>query len=90
LFHYYATEDSQLRWKLPNREVRRENLAKIRATWMHTHEAVSIFQQIELEGWGWAQSLCFFPFFHNIFYLVHFYATEDSQLHWKLPNREVR
>jgi hypothetical protein len=51
-------------------------------------EAVTISKQIQLEGWDWAQPLYLFEFFQNLFYLVHFHATEDSQLHWKLPNRE--
>ena len=52
-------------------------------------EAVTISKQIQLEGWDWAQPLHLFEFFQNLSYLVHFYATGDSQLHWKLLNREV-
>jgi hypothetical protein len=53
-------------------------------------ETVPVSKSIELEGWGWTRSLRPFWFFQNIFHLVHFYATEDSQSRWKLPNREVR
>jgi hypothetical protein len=51
-------------------------------------EAVTISKQIQLEGWDWAQLLFLFEIFQNLSYLVHFYATGDLQLHWKLPNCE--
>jgi hypothetical protein len=51
-------------------------------------EAVAISKQIELDGWEWAQPLHLFEFFQNLPYLVHLYATGDSQLHRKSPNRE--
>jgi hypothetical protein len=52
-------------------------------------EAVTISQQIELEGWRMAQSLYLFEFFQNLPYLVNLYATVDSQSHPKLPNRDA-
>jgi hypothetical protein len=51
-------------------------------------EAVAVSKQIELEGWGLAQPLHPFEFFQNLPYLVHLYATGDSQSHPKLPNRD--
>ena len=51
-------------------------------------EAVTISKQIQLEGWDWAQPLHLFEFFQNLSYLVHFYATGDSQLHRKPLNHE--
>jgi hypothetical protein len=51
-------------------------------------EAVTISKRIQLEGWDWAQPLHPFEFLKNLSYLVHFHATGDSQLHWKLPNHE--
>ena len=51
-------------------------------------EAVTISKRIELEGWGLAQPLYLFKFFQNLPYLVHLYATGDSQSHLKLPNLE--
>jgi hypothetical protein len=44
-------------------------------------ETVAISERIELEGFG---------FFQSLFCLVHFHATEDSQLHRNLPNGETR
>jgi hypothetical protein len=51
-------------------------------------EAVAVSKQIELEGWGLAQPLHLFEFFQNLPYLVHLYATGDSQSHPKSPNRD--
>jgi hypothetical protein len=51
-------------------------------------EAVAVSKQIELKGWGLAQPLYLFEFFQNLPYLVHLYATRDSQSHPKSPNRE--
>jgi hypothetical protein len=50
----------------------------------YTHlEEVAISKQIEPEGWRLAQPLHPFEFFRNLLYLVHLYATEDSQSHRK-------
>jgi hypothetical protein len=38
-------------------------------------ETATISKQIELERWGWAQTLHLFVFSQNIFYLVHFHAS---------------
>jgi hypothetical protein len=51
-------------------------------------EVVAISKQIELEGWGLAQPLHIFEFFQNLPYLVHLYATGDSQSHQKSPIRD--
>jgi hypothetical protein len=48
-------------------------------------EAVTVSKLIELEGWGLAQPLHLFEFFKNLPYLVHLYATGDSQSH---PNSD--
>jgi hypothetical protein len=49
-------------------------------------ETATISKQIELEMWGCAKSLYLFVFARNLFYLVHFHTSGDSQSHWKLPN----
>jgi hypothetical protein len=49
-------------------------------------EAVAVSKQIALEVWGLAQPLHLSEFFQNLPYLVHLYATEDSQSHPNLPN----
>jgi hypothetical protein len=49
-------------------------------------EAVAVSKRIELEVWGLAQPLHLFEFFQHLSYLVHLYATGDSQLHPKLTN----
>jgi hypothetical protein len=51
-------------------------------------EAVTVSEQIKLEGWGLAQPLHLFKFFQNLPYLVHLYATGESQSHLKPPNRD--
>jgi hypothetical protein len=51
-------------------------------------EAVAVSKRIALEGWGLAQPLHLFEFFQNVPYSVHLYATGDSQLHPKSPNRD--
>jgi hypothetical protein len=62
--------------KLLIREMRQDNHSQIV---MHTHlETATISKRIELERWGWAQSLHLFVFSQNLFYLDHFHASGDS------------
>jgi hypothetical protein len=51
-------------------------------------EAVAVAKRIRLEVWGLAQPLHLSVFFQNLPYLVHLYATGDSQSHPKSPNRK--
>jgi hypothetical protein len=74
----YASGGSKSHQKLQFREIRLDNHARIA---MHTPrdlEAFTISKQIELERWGWVQSLHLFVFSQNLFYLLHFHASGDS------------